>query len=74
MRVARILELTRTAFRPHPACPDGARDGGLDDPVTASLSDPIRLVRMVKQIVPQRISFTIRARRMGSDKYVVMLV
>ena len=30
-------------------------------------SDPIRLVRMVKQIVPRRISFTIRTRRMGSD-------
>ena len=37
-------------------------------------SDPIRLARMVKPIVPQRISFTIRARRMGSDKYVVMFV
>jgi hypothetical protein len=40
-----------SAFRPHPACPDGAREGGLDAPPPPSRSDPIRLVRMVKQIV-----------------------
>ncbi len=32
-------------------------------------SDPIRLVRMVKQIVKLRISFTIRTRRMGSGTF-----
>ena len=37
MRVARILELTRTAFRPHPACPDGAADGGLAETVADSV-------------------------------------
>jgi hypothetical protein len=56
-------------FRPHPACPDGAQDGGLNAPPPTSRSDPIRLGRMVKQIMKLRISFTIRTRRMGSGTF-----
>ena len=37
-------------IRPHPACLDGEEDGGLAEK-TRQIHDPIRLVRMVKEII-----------------------
>ena len=57
--------------RPHPARLDGANDGPLNRNHSPE-SDPIRLVRMVKQIMPATnsttICFTIQPSWMGSDK------
>ena len=41
----------RGAARPHPARPDGAPDGVLSQSRPQLALDPIRLVRMVNQIV-----------------------
>ena len=40
-------------FRPHPARPDGEEDGWLTEK-TRQIHDPIRLVRMVKEIMGYR--------------------
>ena len=44
-------ESQRDPLSPHPARLDGAKDGELNQPHLELLSDPIRLVRMVNQIL-----------------------